>query len=58
MSRLYECAPGKQIFYFTKHALEKEFQRKAATANLPIIRVHDLRHSHARLLIEIGFDIL
>lgn len=58
MARLYECEPDKRIFYFTKHALEKEIKRKAETADLPIIRVHDLRHSHASLLIEMGFDIL
>ncbi|WP_246240872.1 site-specific integrase [Anaerocolumna sedimenticola] len=58
MARLYECEPDKKIFYFTKHALEKEIKRKAEVAGLPVIRVHDLRHSHASLLIEMGFNIL
>lgn len=55
---LYECAPDDRIFYFTKSALEKEIKRKAAEAGLPLIRVHDIRHSHVSLLIEMGFDIL
>ncbi len=58
MARLYECEPDKRIFHFTKHALEKEIKRKAEAADLPVIMVHDLRHSHASLLIEMGFDIL
>lgn len=57
-ARLYEREPDKRIFYFTKHALEKEIKRKAEAAGLPVIRAHDLRHSHASLLIEMAFDIL
>ncbi len=37
---------------------EKEIKRKAEAAGLPVIRGHDLLHSHASLLIEMGFDIL
>lgn len=55
---LYECGKNDRIFYFTKHALDKEMKRKAAAANLPMIRIHDLRHSHASLLIEMKFDVL
>lgn len=58
MNSLYEQAPDERIFYFTKHALEAEMKRKSIAADLPHIRVHDLRHSHASLLIEMGFDIL
>lgn len=58
LKSLYECKPTDRIFYFTKSALEKEIIRKAAAAGLPRIRVHDLRHSHASLLIEMKFDIL
>ena len=45
----------RSIFYFTKSALDKEIKRVAAKAGLPTIRVHDLRHSHASMLIEMGF---
>ena len=58
ISKLYGIEPGNRIFYFTKSALEKEIKRTAPKAGLEPIRVHDLRHSHASLLIEMGFDIL
>lgn len=58
VSKLYGIEPGDRIFYFTKSALEKEIKRTAPKAGLEPIRVHDLRHSHASLLIEMGFDIL
>lgn len=57
INSLYECKATDRIFYFTKHALTKEITRKAIAADLPPIRVHDLRHSHVSLLIELGFDI-
>lgn len=38
--------------------MEKEIKRAAKKAGLPDIRVHDLRHSHAGMLIDMGFDIL
>lgn len=58
VSKLYGIEPGDRIFYFTKSALEKEIKRTSPKAGLEPIRVHDLRHSHASLLIEMGFDIL
>lgn len=47
-----------RIFYFTKSALEKEIKRGSKKAGLPKIRVHDLRHSHASMLIEMETNIL
>ena len=58
ISKLYGIEPGDRIFYFTKSALEKEIKRTAPKAGLDPIRVHDLRHSHASLLIEMGFNIV
>lgn len=58
ISSLGEIGPEDRIFYFTKSALEKEIIRGAEKCGLPRIRVHDLRHSHASLLIDMGFDIL
>ena len=55
MAKLYGIEQGDRIFYFTKSALDKEIKRIAAKVGLPIIRVHDLRHSHASMLIEMGF---
>lgn len=58
VSKLYGIEPTHRIFYFTKNALEKEIKRGAEKAGLECIRVHDLRHSHASMLIDMGFDIL
>lgn len=58
ISKLGEIRPNDRIFYFTKSALEKEIKRVASKSNLPEIRVHDLRHSHASMLIEMGFGAL
>ena len=55
LSKLYGIENGDRIFYFTKSALDKEIKRLAEKVGLPIIRVHDLRHSHASMLIEMGF---
>lgn len=58
VSQLYGILPTDRIFYFTKSALEKELKRNAPTAGLESIRLHDLRHSHASMLIDMGFDAL
>lgn len=58
ISKLYGNAPDERIFYFGKNYLLYEIKRIAALAGLDPIRVHDLRHSHASLLIEMGFNIL
>lgn len=42
ISKLYGIEKGDRIFYFTKHALEKEIKRAAEKAGLKPIRVHDL----------------
>ena len=55
---LYEPDPKNRLFYFTKSYLLHEIKRVAKLADLEPIRVHDLRHSHASLLIEMGFNIL
>ena len=58
ISKLYGIGKGDRIFYFTKSALEKEIKRASEKAGLTPIRVHDLRHSHASMLIELGFTPL
>ena len=58
VAKLYGIEKGDRIFYFTKSALDKEIKRIAGKAGLPLIRVHDLRHSHASMLINPGFSAL
>lgn len=55
---LYGLAPTDRLFMFTKSFLQKEIKRVAQKAGLKTIRVHDLRHSHASMLIEMGYNIL
>lgn len=58
IAKLGGTEQGDRIFYFTKSALEKEIKKGAEKIGLPQIRVHDLRHSHASMLIDMKFDIL
>ena len=50
--------PDDRIFYFTKSGLRACFQRLAKKAGLEVIRLHDLRHSHVSMLIEMGVPIM
>lgn len=58
LSALYEIAPDERIFYFSHGTLNKELDRAAAAAGVRRIRIHDLRHSHAALLVELGYSIV
>jgi integrase len=53
---IYGLGEEDRIFYFTKSALNKELDRIAEKADVNRIRVHDLRHSHVALLIELGYS--
>lgn len=48
---------NERIFYFQKSGLSAEFKRITKKAELPRIRVHDLRHSHVSMLINMGIGI-
>ena len=56
--RLYGYNPSDRLFEVTKHYLKYEMERGCKRTGLKEIRVHDLRHSHASLLIELGFPPL
>lgn len=47
----------ERLFPLTKSFLEHEIVRGAKFADVKRIRIHDLRHSHASLLISMGFSI-
>ena len=55
---LYEIRPDDRIFYFTHGTLNRELNRAAAAAGVQQIRIHDLRHSHAALLVDLGYSIV
>lgn len=47
-----------RLFTLNKYYLNREIQRGCLLTGLKKIRVHDLRHSHASMLIELGFPPL
>ena len=57
-SKLYDYKPSDRLFPTTKYILKHRLDNSAQAAGLPKIRVHDLRHSHASLLIHLGFSPL
>lgn len=54
IGRMYEPGPDDRLFTMTPSSYGKQLKSHAAMAGLPQIRVHDLRHSHASLLINMG----
>ena len=52
VGRLYGMMKDDRLFMVTKSYLEKEMQRGARLSGVKKIRLHDLRHSHASLLIS------
>lgn len=53
---LYGVKKQDRIFPITKSYLYHEMERGAKTAGVKRIRIHDLRHSHVSLLIDMGFS--
>ena len=53
---LYGVKKKDRIFTVTKHYLHHEMDRGARPAGVKRIRIHDLRHSHISLLIDMGFS--
>ena len=58
MDSLYDLQEDDRLFPITKYYLEHEMQREIKESGVKRIRVHDLRHSHVSLLINMGFSVL
>lgn len=52
----YGLKKKDRIFSVTKSYLHHEMDRGAKAAGVKRIRIHDLRHSHISLLIDMGFS--
>ncbi len=52
VSRFYGMMADDRLFMITKSYLEKEMKRGTELSGVKKIRLHDLRHSHASLLIS------
>lgn len=58
ISKLYDLRENERIFKFSRAYLNLELKRCAELASVKKIRVHDLRHSHASLLVNMDINIL
>lgn len=56
LKQLYDIQSNNRMFTVTKSYLHHEMDRGAKEANIKRIRIHDLRHSHVSLLIDMGFS--
>ena len=56
LGMLYGVKKKDRIFSCTKSYLHHEMDRGAKAAGVKRIRIHDLRHSHISLLIDMGFS--
>ena len=52
----YGLKKKDRIFTINKGYLHREMERGAKAAGVKRIRIHDIRHSHISLLIEMGFS--
>lgn len=58
LDSIYGLESTDRIFTFSKSYLHHEMDRGAKASGVKRIRVHDLRHSHVSLLINMGFTAL
>lgn len=58
LQTLYGLDDTERIFPHTKYYLQNNIAKYATAAGVKKIRVHDIRHSHASLLIEMGINII
>ena len=55
---LYKIGKDDRLFPITKSYLHREMKRGCEESGVKRIRIHDLRHSHVSLLIEMGFSVV
>ena len=56
LKMLYDIGLEDRMFPVTKSYLHREMNRGAKEAGVKRIRIHDIRHSHVSLLIDMGFS--
>lgn len=56
MSLQYGLRPEDRLFSVSKNYLYRSMEKGSKLAGVPRIRIHDLRHSHVSLLIDMGFS--
>ena len=58
LKMFYSTEKDDRIFPISKHYLHSEMDRGCKETGVKRIRIHDLRHSHISLLIDMGFSAL
>ena len=58
IARLYAPEPDTRLFTISHSSYARLLEKHIVAAGVKRIRLHDLRHSHASLLIEMGFSAL
>lgn len=58
LKQLYGVEPDSRMFPTSKSYLHREMDRGCKQTGVKRIRIHDLRHSHISLLIDMGFTAL
>lgn len=58
ISMFYNIGENDRMFTFSRNFLHHEMERGCKESGVKKIRVHDLRHSHISLLIDMGFSAL
>ena len=56
--RYYKPLPETRVFQMSRQPYREQMKQHCDIAGVKRIRLHDLRHSHASLLIELGFSAL
>ena len=56
INSIYGIEPADRIFVLSKSYLHHEMDRGVKASGVKRIRIHDLRHSHVSLLIDMGFS--
>ena len=54
--QLYGLEPDSRIFPLTKYTLKRGMAFGCKASGVKVIRIHDLRHSHVSLLINMGYS--
>lgn len=58
LKQLYGVEHDSRIFPLTKNGLKRAMEKGCKASGVKVIRIHDLRHSHVSLLIDMGFSAL
>ena len=58
LKMFYSPSKNDRIFLISKSYLHHEMDRGSKAADVKRIRIHDLRHSHVSLLIDMGFSAI